>query len=142
MTTNDNAALASRLYGLFNEGRLDAAADLAHPDVTVDVVAFGAELSGRSGFLDFMAGFKTAFPDLKITVVNQVTTADRVVSECSWTGTHEGPLRTPAGEIPPTGKKVTGARFCEVWTISAGRITRLVNYQDVTTWLRQLGLAS
>ena len=33
-----------------------------------------------------------------------------------------------------------GARFCEVWTMRGHEIEKLVNYQDVSTWLRQLGL--
>lgn len=142
MTTHDNAALAKRLYELFNEGKLEEAADLADPEMRVEVVAFGVELTGRDGFLGFMTGFKTAFPDLTITVLSQVATADRVVSECSWRGSHDGPLGTPSGEVPATGRQVEGARFCEVWHVRDGRITRLVNYQDVTTWLRQLGLAT
>ncbi len=79
-------------------------------------------------------------PDLTVTITNQVVTDDQVVNECVWRGTHTGPLQSPAGEIPPTGKPVTGGRFCEVWEIQGGQIARLRNYQDVSTWLRQLGL--
>ena len=89
-----------------------------------------------------MTGFERAFPDLNITVDNQVATDDMVVNECSWTGTHTGPLASPAGDIPPTGKKVSGARFCEVWKIKDGKLKSLTNYQDMATWLRQLGLVS
>lgn len=142
MTAHDNAALANELYRLFNEGRIEEACNLGDPRIRVDVVPFGMTFEAREGFTQFMRGFKDAFPDLTITVVNQVATDDHVVSECSWRGTHRGPLMTPAGPIPATGKPVEGARFCEVWRIEGGKIVSLVNYQDITTWLRQLGLAS
>jgi steroid delta-isomerase-like uncharacterized protein len=136
-----NRDLAAEVYDLFNQGRLEDATGLAADAVVVDVVPFGMVFEGRDGFLEFMNGFKTAFPDLTITVEHQVASADGVVSECSWTGTHTGTLNTPAGPVPATGRRVEGARFCEVWDVGDGRITRLVNYQDPATWLRQLGLA-
>jgi steroid delta-isomerase-like uncharacterized protein len=142
VTADQNRALARELYGLFNEGQLQEASMMAAEEVRVDVVPFGMVFEGRAGFFEFMQGFNTAFPDLTITVVHQVASADGVVSECSWTGTHLGELMTPSGPIPPTSRSVEGARFCEVWDVEGGQISRLVNYQDVATWLRQLGLVS
>jgi ketosteroid isomerase-like protein len=43
--------------------------------------------------------------------------------------------------VPPTGKKVTDGRFCEVFRFRNGRIAQLTNYQDVASWLRQIGVA-
>jgi hypothetical protein len=71
-----------------------------------------------------------------------VVTEDQVVNECRWRGTHTGPLQSPAGEIPPTGKTVEDAVFCEVWGIKDGQLATLRNYQDVSSWLRQLGLVA
>jgi steroid delta-isomerase-like uncharacterized protein len=142
MAAQDNAALARGIYDLFNQGQLEQAADLAATGVEVVVVPFGQTFQGRDGFMGFMKTFKDAFPDIQITITNQVASEDQVVNECTWTGTHSGPLASPGGEIPPTGKQVAGAQFCEVWRIADGKVARLVNYQDVATWLRQLGLAS
>lgn len=142
MSTQSNAALARKLYAAFNEQDFDGCLALTTEDVEVVLIPFGMTFHGQAGFCEFLASFKQAFPDLTVKVENQVATEDQVVSECSWTGTHTGLLRSPAGEIPPTGKAVTGAVFCEVWEIRAGKVASLRNYQDVTTWLRQLGLAS
>jgi steroid delta-isomerase-like uncharacterized protein len=137
----DNTALARQLYEAFNRGDLERAAGMATDDIEVDLVAFGMVTRGREAFRDqFMGGFKRAFPDLVVTVVNQVATADQVVSECTWRGTHTGPLMSPGGALPPTGKAVAGGRFCEVWRIRDGQVAKLVNYQDAATWMRQLGL--
>lgn len=142
MTAETNRKLARELYDLFNQGRLDEAAKLASDDVIVDLVPFGMTFEGTDGFLDFMGGFKTAFPDLTITVTHQVASEDGVVSECTWDGTHTGDLMTPSGAVPPTGRSVSRARLCEVWDVEDGKITKLVNYQDVGTWSRQLGLTT
>ncbi len=140
MAALDNAAVARELYELFNQGQLDRAVNLASDDVEVELVPFGQTFQGRDGFMAFMKGFKDAFPDLQVTVTNQVASEDQVVSECTWTGTHSGTLATPTGGVPPTGKTVTDGRFCEVWRLRDGKVMRLVNYQDAASWLRQLGL--
>lgn len=140
MAAKENADLAAKVYELFNSAELEEAAALATEDMEIQFLAFGQTFSGRDGFLAFMKGFMDGFPDLKITLVNQVADDDQVVSECSWTGTHDGPLQAPTGEIPPTGRRVSDARFCEVWRIRDGKVASLVNYQDAATWLRQLGL--
>src|ERR671922_1358402 len=103
MAAQDNAALARRLYDAFNRGDLEGAANLATDDAVIELVSFGLTFRGREAFRDqFMGGFKRAFPDLTVTVTNQIATDDQVVSECTWRGTHSGPLATPTGEIPPT----------------------------------------
>lgn len=140
MSAQNNAGIARKLYEAFNKQDLDSCLALATEDVEVVLTPFNQTFHGHAGFKDFMVGFKRAFPDLTVTVTNQVATDDQVVSECRWRGTHTGPLMSPAGEIPPTGKAVEGAVFCEVWGLRNGKVASLHNYQDVSSWLRQLGL--
>jgi|CXWL01.1.fsa_nt_gi steroid delta-isomerase-like uncharacterized protein len=140
MSAQNNAKLTRDIYELFNQGQLEKALELAAEDCAIDLVPFGMTFEGREGFMQFMGNFKRAFPDLTVTIVNQVATDDQVVNECTWNGTHTGPLGTPTGEIPPTGKKVAGGRFCEVLRIKNGKMAHLTNYQDPAGWLRQLGL--
>lgn len=140
MSAQDNKKMAQQLYEAFNKQDFDSCLAMATDDVEVVLIPFDQTFHGHAGFKEFMGGFKNAFPDLKVTLTNQVTTDDQVVNECSWTGTHTGPLMSPAGEIPPTGKKVEGAQFCEVWGIKNDKLASLHNYQDVSSWLRQLGL--
>ena len=105
------------------------------------LVPFGQTFHGRDGFTGFMQGFKGAFPDIRISVTNQVATDDQVVSEFTARGTHTGSLQTPAGAIPPTGRTVDFI-VCEVMRIKHGRIASLHNYQDAASIMRQLGLMS
>ena len=142
MSAQHNAEIARTIYEAFNKHDFDACLALASEDVEVVLTPFGQTFRGHAGFKDFMAGFKRAFPDITITITNQITTDDYVVNECTWRGTHTGPLGAPTGDIPPTGKTVEGAVICEVWRIKDGKLVSLRNYQDVSTWLRQLGLVS
>jgi steroid delta-isomerase-like uncharacterized protein len=139
MSANENAALARRIYQLFSDDKLDDALELVTEDVEAVLVPFGQTFHGRDGFTGFMQGFKGAFPDIRISVTNQVATDDQVVSEFTARGTHTGPLQTPAGAIPPTGRTVDFI-VCEVMRVKHGRIASLHNYQDATSIMRQLGL--
>jgi steroid delta-isomerase-like uncharacterized protein len=139
MSAHDNAALARRIYQLFSDDKFDDALELVAEDVEAVLVPFGQTFHGRDGFTGFMQGFKGAFPDIRISVTNQVATEDQVVSEFTARGTHTGPLQTPAGAIPPTGRTVDFI-VCEVMRVKNGRITSLHNYQDAASIMRQLGL--
>jgi steroid delta-isomerase-like uncharacterized protein len=139
MSATENAALARRIYQLFSDDKLDDALELVTEDVEAVLVPFGQTFHGRDGFTGFMQGFKGAFPDIRISVTNQVATDDQVVSEFTARGTHTGPLQTPAGAIPPTGRTVDFI-VCEVMLVKHGRIASLHNYQDAASIMRQLGL--
>jgi predicted ester cyclase len=47
------------------------------------------------------------FPDAEFARITQIATEDRAAREMVFTGTHTGPLITPEGPIPPTGRRVT-----------------------------------
>jgi steroid delta-isomerase-like uncharacterized protein len=141
MAAHDQATLARRIYQLFSDGQLDEVVELVAEDVETVVIPFGQTFHGRDGFMAFMRGFKDAFPDIRINVTNQVAADDYVVNEFTATGTHTGPLQTPAGPIPPTGRPVT-LMVCEIWKTRDGQITSLRNYQDAASLMRQLGVSA
>jgi ketosteroid isomerase-like protein len=53
-------------------------------------------------------------------------------------GTQSGPLVTPSGEIPASGKpiEIQAAFWC---TVRNGRVTEIHNYVDMLTMLQQIG---
>jgi predicted ester cyclase len=77
-----------------------------------------------------------AFPDLAQEVANIVAAGESAFAEAIARGTHSGPLETPDGEVPPTGRKIE-IRFCVV--TRAGRRRRR-EYYDSMTLPTQLGL--
>lgn len=131
--------LATEIYNRFTNNDFDGVLALATDDWVGVAHHVGMTFNGKEGFLQFMQGFKATFPDCTIILKNQVITPDQVVNEFDWTGTHTGPLMTPSGAVPPTGKMVRSAA-CEVWGIRDGKLASIQNYQDGTTILAQLGL--
>jgi predicted ester cyclase len=68
-----------------------------------------------------------------------VVSETEVAGEIEFTGTNNGPLASPAGEVPATGRSVTGygAYFAEV---RDGRIVSFTAYPEAMGMMAQLGL--
>jgi steroid delta-isomerase-like uncharacterized protein len=139
MSAQTNSELASTLYDRFNRNDFSGMLDLATDDWQGVAHHVGMTFKGKDGFLQFLQGFKGAFPDCTVTIASQVLAGDQIVNEIRWVGTHTGPLPTPSGPIPPTGKTVHSVA-CEVWRIKDGKLAEVRNYQDGAGILAQLGL--
>ncbi|MCI0399120.1 MAG: ester cyclase [Chloroflexi bacterium] len=127
------------LYEAFNSRNFDAGAALIANNAQWLDMATGQSFQGPEGYKQFVQGWSGAFPDSRV-VLSKVAVADgNAVVEFRGQGTHTGPLQTPAGPIPPTGKSVD-IPFCEVLQIENGRVTSAHTYFDSATMLRQLGL--
>jgi steroid delta-isomerase-like uncharacterized protein len=133
-----NAALSAELHKNFSENNLEANLALTDDNIEIVAYAFGLQLQGKEQFMGFMQGFKTAFPDIAIQPINVIANGDQVVIEFTATGTHTGPLLTPAGEIPASGKAIK-LEVIEVHVWQNGKLTKLANYQDSASLLRQIG---
>ena len=78
--------------------------------VLADDVAFaapGISGNGKAACVEFFGGWFTAFPDAHVEVHNLHILDEVAVEEGTFTGTHNGVLHTPAGDIPPTGRPVS-----------------------------------
>jgi steroid delta-isomerase-like uncharacterized protein len=137
MSAEVNAALVNKVYELWNARDLDAALDLATDDVQITLVALGQTLDGRDGFRRFMERLATASSDMKKYITNQVASDDQVVTEFTVRGTHDGPLRTPTGDIAATGAAIEWD-VVEVIGIRDGKVATIRNYSDTATLMRQL----
>ncbi len=59
-----------------------------------------------------------------------MSSGDLVVAEVRWRGTHTGPLATPDGEVPATGRSID--LWGSNWSVWAdGRMTHQRNHIDV-----------
>jgi steroid delta-isomerase-like uncharacterized protein len=140
MAAQEQAQLARTIYEAFNTNNFDRVLSLSTADVEVATMAFGLTQHGHDGFRQFMQGWKGMAPDSRVEVVSQLAGAEGVTNECRFRGTHTGPLRSPSGEIPPTGRSFD-APFVEVWRIRDGKLASLHNYFDTLTLLQQLGIS-
>ncbi len=80
-----------------------------------------------------------AFPDGKMKVRSEITSAPWVVQEIVMEGTHTAPLEAPTGTIAPTGKKVVGYGV-QILRVEGGKIAEARIYFDQLDQLSQLGL--
>jgi len=139
MSNHPYSQLAREMYGRFGRNDFQGVLELVTDDIEATIIPFGQTFKGKEGFLQFMHGFKDAFPDMEIQIDNQVIGDDQVVNEISTTVVHTGTLETPAGAVPPTGRTVNFT-VCEVWGIRDGKVASLRNYQDAASLMRQLGI--
>src|SRR5215204_5985626 len=93
--------------------------------------------AGPEGMRHAIAMYRTAFPDLRITVDRLVAEGDQVAAEWTATGTHQGAFRA----IPPTGNPVryAGVGF---YRIAGGQIAEEHYFGDRLGLWQQLGVVS
>ena len=79
-------------------------ATFAHP--RYELYGAGTVFDGEEAVRGYFAASRIPFPDQANEIIAIGADGDSVLVEFWLTGTHLGPLRTPKGEIAPTGKKV------------------------------------
>lgn len=80
------------------------------------------------------AALRSAFPDLRVTVVKLIATADTVAVQLAGSGTQTGPFQG----IPPTGRTFS-ASCTALYEVRGGRITGSWVTWDLLGILEQLG---
>ena len=140
MPGQDVASVARAWLDAFNVadwGRVKAG--LA-PDSVYDEFGTQRHIVGDQAILEVFQTWKAAMPDVKAHVKHVLAEDNAAVIELTWEGTHTGPLPTPNGVIPASGKhQVTpGAMAVDV---KDGKIQSCRNYFDMLTFLQQIGAA-
>jgi len=130
MTAEEHKAIARRFFDeVWNQQKLEAIDDIFTP-----TVVFNGQSVARDIFRQVVAARRTAFPDIHVTVEDQVAEGDRVSTRRTWRGTHQGPYRGVAA----TGKRVTWSQISIV-RIVEGRIVEDWAVADELSILQQLG---
>jgi len=116
-----------------------AMAALYAPNAVVHDPQYPSPLEGRDSIQQDMADFLSTFPDLEVTVRSTVVSGNDYALEAAFTATHGGPLLTPGGELPPTGRRVNfdAAGFYRL--DGQGRVLEERRYLDLARIAAQLG---
>jgi steroid delta-isomerase-like uncharacterized protein len=131
---------AKALLLAYNDKKWDAIKTSITPDFDYDEVGTGRKVKGADQTIALMKGWAAAIPDSKATIHSTCTSGNTVIFEVTWTGTHKGPLQTPKGAIPATGKKID-VRACIVHEIAGDKVKEERHYFDLMTLLSQIGVA-
>ena len=97
------------------------------------------KIQGREPTTQYAMAWLNAFPDARITIHNELLAGDWVVQEFTFSGTHEGTLMSPAGEIPPTHKTLNG-RGVQIFRVEGEAVADTRLYFDQVQVMTQLGL--
>jgi steroid delta-isomerase-like uncharacterized protein len=138
-TQLDSKALIERGLKAFNAHDLEAVARDAAPDI-VATAPGGVKVTGPQAVKEYNQTFITAFPDARIDAKKIILQGRTVVVEGVFNGTNTGTLKTPMGDIPATGRKVSG-EFIQIFEIDRGLVKRNHLMYDQVDLMTQLGMA-
>jgi steroid delta-isomerase-like uncharacterized protein len=131
-------AIIERYYDAFNRGDLDEAAKAFSPNIETTEPSVGT-MRGADAWKAYGAGFKRAMPDARLNLKSAVEQGNTIAVEGVFTGTHTGPMMTPNGELPATGRSIA-LPYLDVYTAEGGLLVTHRVYYDQMTMLAQLGL--
>lgn len=124
--------IADKLVEAWNGGDLDALDPIFDPNF-VRTVNYTPDAKGVDGYKNAITGFRTAYPDLKLSVDNEIFSENGMAVRWFLTGTNTGP-----GDMPPTGKsiKIWGESIIH---LANGKITKEIVAYDEKSFFEQLG---
>lgn len=134
-----NAEILRAMAEAFNARDWGRARELVSDELEFVDVAMGQTIHGPDGFVEYVRMWAGAFSDMKIETLATVADKRYAAGEFVGRGTHDGPLRTPAGEIAPTGRKLD-ERFTWFTEIADGKLTGARDYYNAMAIMMQLGL--
>jgi len=138
-TQNEARAVIERGMKAFNAHDMEAIARDVAPDA--EYMAPGdMKLKGPQKIKEYNQNFVTAFPDARVEAKNIFTQGNHVIVDGVFTGTHNGILKTPMGDVPATGKKVNGD-YVQIFDVDRGLVKKVHMVYDQVQLMTQLGMA-
>jgi|SRR5690242_11975764 steroid delta-isomerase-like uncharacterized protein len=130
-----NKALVRRIIEeVVNTGDFSSLDEVVSSNYTYFEPTLGT-IAGRDGYRTLVSMYRNAFPDLTLTVDEQIAEGDTVVTRWTAHGTHQGELFG----IPGTGKEVS-VQGIVISRIDNGQLADDYESYDVHGMLRQLGV--
>ena len=137
MSVEENKALNRRFFDeVINQGNLDLIDELVSDDFVEHEVFPGLPSTGPEAPKAALGMFLAAFPDLHLTIEEEIGEGDKVVVQGTMTGTHKGEFMG----IPPTNKSFT-INIIDIIEIREGKATAHWGLTDTAAMMDQLGLA-
>jgi steroid delta-isomerase-like uncharacterized protein len=132
--SESNKAAARAEFEIWNTGELDLLDELVAPDVVHHDPYDPRARDGLEGLKESIAANRRAFPDLRITIEDQVAEGDKVVTRWTTSMTHAGDL----GGSAATGRRVTIAGIT-IERFEDGKVVEAWRSMDTLGLLRGIG---
>jgi predicted ester cyclase len=110
------------------------------PDAILYTAAWPEPLRGRAAIQQDAQQWITAMPDMTLEIEELVIDGSTAAVRLLFVGTHTGPLMTPSGEVPPTGRRVSVPMAVFDRHDTSGTTEVEHRYLDMMTMAQQLGL--
>ena len=122
----------------FNAHDIKGFAEVLADDAVFDAPG-GLHGEGKAACVEFYRSWFVAFPDARVEVHNAHILDDVAVEEGTFTGTHNGVLHGPIGDVAPTGRSVR-IKYIHVLRFRGGKHVAFNLMVDRLSMLEQLGL--
>lgn len=130
-----NKAAIRRLFDeVFGAGKVDSVAELVADNVLGHDPTDPKPKRGPENVQQVAVLFRTAFPDLRLTVEDVIAEGDKVAAHWTLRGTHQGSFMG----IPATGKTASTTGIT-IYRLAQGKITEYWGSFDALGLMRQLG---
>jgi steroid delta-isomerase-like uncharacterized protein len=129
-----NKAASRAVFEIWSSGELDRLGDYVADDVVHHDPYDPHGADGIEGHKKTIAMNREAFPDIEITIDDQIAEGDRLATRWTSTMTHSGDL----GGVPPTGKRLTISGIT-VERFEDGKVVEAWRSMDTLGLLRQIG---
>jgi predicted ester cyclase len=138
MSTEQNKVNYQRfIEEVWNKGNLDVVEEIVSPGIIFHSPP--GTPPGWEGMKQLVASFRAAFPDVCLTVEDQIAERDRTVARLTITGTHRGSFRSHLKTLMPTGKRIS-IQVMDIFGHDAnGKLAECWSGFDVFGMLQQLG---
>jgi predicted ester cyclase len=138
MAAQENKALVRRyIEEAFNKGNMAIVDELIAAEYKVHPSPPDRK-AGIEGEREFVRMVRAEWPDLRLTVEDQLAEGDKVVTRWTARGTHTRPVTTQYGSMGPTNKQVTITGI-NIDRIAGGKVVESWGNSDQLGLLQQLG---
>jgi steroid delta-isomerase-like uncharacterized protein len=133
--SENNKVISRRIFEeVMAGGNLDLLDEVCSPDFVNHDPAAPEEVHGIDGLKELANGYRTAFPDMRVSIEDQIAEADEVMSRWSVDATHRGELfGVPASDKPVHFEGMTIDRYRD------GKLVEAWDMWDALGLMQQIG---
>jgi predicted SnoaL-like aldol condensation-catalyzing enzyme len=134
MSSEQNKALVRRIFeeGI-NQNKPGVFDELIAPSyVNYD---FPAPAPGPEGLKMIIGLFQAAFPDMRVTIEEELAEGNKVITRGYFSGSHQGDFQG----IPPTGRQIK-VKYIDIWRVENGKLVENWVQMDQLGLMQQLGV--
>jgi steroid delta-isomerase-like uncharacterized protein len=128
--------IVRRFFDTLKHHDSGAAADVLASDVVTHFSGLPAPVHGVDAWKQLFGSYASAFPDMQITIADEIADGDKAVVRYSWTATHQAAFMG----IPATGQRVSNLIGVGIYRIAGDKIAEAWIVEDTVGLLLQLGV--